>query len=349
MKKALHMGLILISILLFAGIFFLSVIGKEDESEVAEEDVAKSTKELVVAVANEDEKIDLEEAKEQKNKTDKKALKEKDAKKDVKKESTPKENEKTKAPKEKKGDKSSEKTTQEEQTKVKKEAPKNKKEYTEEKHSGAYYVTSQSLNYRTGAGTDYKVVGNLKSGQEVQVTKETSNGWYGFESNGKVVYSSANLLSKDKPKEEKPKENKAKEEKPAKDNAHTNKTVADQLTGIGGNNQLILVTTKGYSTSHAKIRTFERKSDGNWKELMNESGFIGKNGFADNKKEGDGKSPTGKYSVGHGFGYEGNPGTNISFKNSTSNDVWVDDTQSKFYNSWQTKNNEKKIGIVLKK
>lgn len=60
------------------------------------------------------------------------------------------------------------------------------------------------------------------------------------------------------------------------------------------------------------------------------------------KTEGDGKSPIGKYSVGHAFGYQGNPGTKLPFKSSTANDVWVDDPKSKYYNSWQQNNMEGK-------
>src|SRR5690625_6794893 len=57
------------------------------------------------------------------------------------------------------------------------------------------------------------------------------------------------------------------------------------------------------------------------------------------KKEGDQKSPTGKYTVNSTFGYLGNPGTKLNFKNASMNDVWVDDPHSKFYNTWQQKNN----------
>src|SRR5690625_6153754 len=65
------------------------------------------------------------------------------------------------------------------------------------------------------------------------------------------------------------------------------------------------------------------------------------NGFTDMKKEGDQKSPTGKYTINSTFGYLGNPGTKLNFKNASMNDVWVDDPHSKFYNTWQQKNNLK--------
>ena len=103
------------------------------------------------------------------------------------------------------------------------------------------------------------------------------------------------------------------------------------------NKQVILVTTKGYNTYHAKIQTFEKDSKGNWKRKLNVKGYIGKNGFAKSKREGDGKTPTGKYTIGTAFGQKGNPGTKLPYKRATSNDVWVDDPNSKYYNTWQEK------------
>ncbi|GAB3803079.1 hypothetical protein GCM10028868_29630 [Virgibacillus kimchii] len=71
--------------------------------------------------------------------------------------------------------------------------------------------------------------------------------------------------------------------------------------------------------------------------MMNVSGFIGMNGFADNKVEGDGKSPTGKYTIGTAFGQHGNPGTKLNYRGITDDDVWVDDPDSPLYNTWQSR------------
>lgn len=112
---------------------------------------------------------------------------------------------------------------------------------------------------------------------------------------------------------------------------------ADRLKTIDNHDQLILVTSKGYNTSRAQVKTFERTKNGNWKQVLSQPGHIGKNGFANNKREGDGKSPTGKYSIGTAFGQKGNPGTKLPFKSITSDDVWVDDPTSKLYNTWQSR------------
>lgn len=109
------------------------------------------------------------------------------------------------------------------------------------------------------------------------------------------------------------------------------------MNTIEYNNQLILVTSKGYNTDKAKIETYERNAKGRWIRKLSVSGHIGENGFATNKVEGDGKSPIGKYSLGTAFGQKDNPGTKLPFKSITNDDVWVDDPNSQLYNTWQSK------------
>lgn len=116
---------------------------------------------------------------------------------------------------------------------------------------------------------------------------------------------------------------------------------ADKLKTVGKNQQLILVTSKGFNTSKAKIETYERNTKGRWIRKLSVAGHLGKNGFATNKIEGDRKSPVGKYSLGTAFGQKGNPGTKMSFKSISSDDVWVDDPKSALYNTWQSKRKTK--------
>ncbi|MFF2450574.1 cell wall-binding protein [Neobacillus sp. NPDC058068] len=111
-------------------------------------------------------------------------------------------------------------------------------------------------------------------------------------------------------------------------------TIADGLTTVPNNNQLILVTSLGYNTNKAKIRTFE-KEDNKWYEKLNVDGFIGKEGFATVMNEGAKKSPRGKYTIGTAFGRFQNPGTKLPYRQITSDDVWVDDSNSSLYNTWQ--------------
>lgn len=110
--------------------------------------------------------------------------------------------------------------------------------------------------------------------------------------------------------------------------------VADRLTTIGQNGQLILVTSKGYSTNKARIQTFE-KQNGKWNPVHDFNGFIGRDGFAPAMSEYVVQSPRGKYSIGTAFGRYKNPGTKLPYRTISSDDVWVDDPNSSYYNTWQ--------------
>jgi L,D-peptidoglycan transpeptidase YkuD (ErfK/YbiS/YcfS/YnhG family) len=111
-------------------------------------------------------------------------------------------------------------------------------------------------------------------------------------------------------------------------------SVARMLKGKEDVGQAILVMPAGKSTNRVTIRAFQRK-DGKWKQVYNMNGYIGKNGFAARKREGDGKSPTGMYTLGHAFGAFANPGTKLPYIRMTAKDVWVDDPKSKLYNTLQ--------------
>ena len=111
-------------------------------------------------------------------------------------------------------------------------------------------------------------------------------------------------------------------------------TVADELKTIWDHDQLILVTTNGYNTTNARIRTFEKVS-GKWNQVLDIPGYIGKLGFAVEMKEGGQKSPRGTYKIGTAFGRNVNPGTKLPYRQIDSDDVWVDDSQSTLYNTWQ--------------
>ncbi|ENQ3105879.1 GW domain-containing glycosaminoglycan-binding protein [Bacillus cereus] len=113
-------------------------------------------------------------------------------------------------------------------------------------------------------------------------------------------------------------------------------TLADQFRTIGDNNQLIVVTANSYGTNLARIRTFERVN-GTWKQLLDMNGYIGRDGFASKMSENVVQSPRGKYSIGTAFGRYGNPGTKLPFRQITPDDVWVDDSNSALYNTWQSR------------
>lgn len=119
-------------------------------------------------------------------------------------------------------------------------------------------------------------------------------------------------------------------------NMNEDRTVIDNLETIQNNQQVILVTTKGYGTNQAQIRTFEN-FNGKWKQLKDVNGYIGRDGFADTMSESVVKSPRGTYTIGMAFGRYDNPGTKLQYHRIKSNDVWVDDSNSPYYNTLQQK------------
>ena len=60
------------------------------------------------------------------------------------------------------------------------------------------YVTADTLNVRSGAGTSYTVLGTLSKGKAVTVTGQNGD-WYKISYNGKTAYVSKKYISKTKP------------------------------------------------------------------------------------------------------------------------------------------------------
>ncbi|MFV5318749.1 SH3 domain-containing protein [Priestia megaterium] len=178
-----------------------------------------------------------------------------------------------------------------------------------------YTVTASTLNVRSGAGTNYASIGSVTKGQKLSVVSK-SGSWYKINYNGRTGYVSSDYVQASA--------------------TASPKLVVDSFKTLGNAQQVILVTADNYDTKSAKIQTFE-KVDGKWKQVLTANGVLGQKGFALSKKEGDMESPTGKYTIGTAFGRYANPGTKLPYRKITSNDVWVDDSKSSLYNTWQQK------------
>jgi len=107
-----------------------------------------------------------------------------------------------------------------------------------------------------------------------------------------------------------------------KTNDKKKKNVVDKVTKLGSSKQVILVTTKGYNTNKGKAQTFAKDKNGKWDQKLSKTVHIDKNGFTNNKKEGDLRSPTAICTFDHALGHGGNPGTKLNCKKVI---VWVDD------------------------
>lgn len=75
------------------------------------------------------------------------------------------------------------------------------KKVTAAKKTYTKYVTTTSVNYRTGAGTKYATKGTLKKGQKINVEngyskKADGYRWYRFKMNSKNYYIASKYLKK---------------------------------------------------------------------------------------------------------------------------------------------------------
>jgi len=99
--------------------------------------------------------------------------------------------------------------------------------------------------------------------------------------------------------------------------------------------QAIVVHPLSKNYNQAKLSTWQRQGQG-WHRLYLVSAVIGRNGLATNgeKKEGDGKTPSGIYPLGPAFGYARTLDTGLQYREAGNLDFWVDDPQSLQYNQW---------------
>lgn len=103
---------------------------------------------------------------------------------------------------------------------------------------------------------------------------------------------------------------------------------------VGPATQVVLVTGAG---SSATVRAC-RRDGGRWVSVLGTAyGHVGVHGVAPPgaKREGDGRTPSGTFALGRGFGVQGDPGVVFRWTRVDSRDVWVDDPRSSLYNTWQ--------------
>jgi L,D-peptidoglycan transpeptidase YkuD (ErfK/YbiS/YcfS/YnhG family) len=110
-----------------------------------------------------------------------------------------------------------------------------------------------------------------------------------------------------------------------------------QLSGIGNAQQVITVAASGYGTSSATVTAFERGANG-WTQVFGPwFAYVGRNGVAPagEKREGDGRTPSGTYGFDFMFGVNPDPGVHYQYRRVTgTNIVWDDDPGSANYNEW---------------
>jgi L,D-peptidoglycan transpeptidase YkuD (ErfK/YbiS/YcfS/YnhG family) len=100
---------------------------------------------------------------------------------------------------------------------------------------------------------------------------------------------------------------------------------------------LITVTAASYSATYAVFTAYAANPGGGWRTVFGPwTARVGSAGLAPpgQKREGDGRTPSGTYGLGFFFGVEPNPGVAFLYRQSRPYDVWDDDPSSPRYNEW---------------
>jgi L,D-peptidoglycan transpeptidase YkuD (ErfK/YbiS/YcfS/YnhG family) len=100
--------------------------------------------------------------------------------------------------------------------------------------------------------------------------------------------------------------------------------------------QLITVTAAAYGTTYATLAAYRSTGHG-WQRVFGPwTARLGRNGFAPpgGKREGDGRTPSGSFSMQFFFGVLPNPGAHFPYRRIHPYDYWDDDPGSARYNEW---------------
>jgi L,D-peptidoglycan transpeptidase YkuD (ErfK/YbiS/YcfS/YnhG family) len=98
--------------------------------------------------------------------------------------------------------------------------------------------------------------------------------------------------------------------------------------------QVVVVTAANYTTHLATLTGYTVTGNKWVKTYPTVAAVVGYHGVTWNKREGDGKTPLGTYPLLFAFGYHPNTFTKMPYRQSTSEDFWVEDPTSPQYNKW---------------
>ncbi len=118
--------------------------------------------------------------------------------------------------------------------------------------------------------------------------------------------------------------------------------IADSVSGFPPEIRQALVVRDESFLFFSRIKLYALEKDAKtWREAFPKmKAVIGRNGFAlpGNKREGDGRTPSGSYALGLVFGYEASADTRMPYRQAGEDDLWVDDPDAPDYNRWVKKN-----------
>lgn len=108
------------------------------------------------------------------------------------------------------------------------------------------------------------------------------------------------------------------------------------LARAGAAGQAVVVTAERYGSTSATFTAYQRDADG-WRRAFGPwTARVGTRGLAPagEKREGDGRTPSGVYGFDFLFGVAPDPGVKFPYRRVTNRIVWDDDPASPLYNTW---------------
>ena len=104
-----------------------------------------------------------------------------------------------------------------------------------------------------------------------------------------------------------------------------------KLKASSETDQIMIVIPYSYTSQQGRFYYYIKKEDGKWHEIINTESHIGANGLG-KEKEGDNKTPVGKFTFSTFFGIYDNPGTKMPYIKVNDSIWWNCDSNSPDYN-----------------
>jgi L,D-peptidoglycan transpeptidase YkuD (ErfK/YbiS/YcfS/YnhG family) len=117
---------------------------------------------------------------------------------------------------------------------------------------------------------------------------------------------------------------------------HIHEDIAHLAPGLRAAGQVVVVTAERYGSTTATLTAYQREGGG-WRQAFGPwAARVGTRGLAPpgEKREGDGRTPSGVYGFEFFFGVAPDPGVRFPYRQVTPRIVWDDDPISPLYNTW---------------
>ena len=125
--------------------------------------------------------------------------------------------------------------------------------------------------------------------------------------------------------------------RPSASKNNINFLIAPSENNLGKSGQLLLVIENSNIFFTKRIVYALEKRSGIWQMAFEPFyAVVGKKGFAPpgEKREGDGKTPSGIYPLKQTFGYNESINSKMPYRQALEDDLWIDDANADDYNRW---------------